>query len=122
MSATETTGAVPRRRRVRVATATVRRVKHQQAHFAEQYADTTTAIERFVVLVRALRAALAPGAHQVDDTESALERINALLAGELDRLHTNQLTAAQHVLDRETARQHRKEGGNGNDHLAGTAA
>lgn len=122
MSATKTTGAVPRRRRVRVATATVRRVQHQQQQFAEQYADTTTPIERFVVLVRALRAALAPGAHQVDDTDSVLERINALLAGELNRLHANQRTAAQHVLDRETARQQRKEGGNGNDHLAGTAA
>lgn len=109
MSEPEQTASESRRRRVRVAEQRIRRVTSQKSTLAERYAATTTALDRFVVLTNALRAAAAPGGHQVEDSDTALDRINALLTTELDRLHDSQLTAAQRVVDREAARKKRKE-------------
>lgn len=90
------------RHRDRVAAAVLRRVASQRTTLAARYGRATTPADRFAAVADALRAAAAPGPHQVDQ-EAVDRRVTGLveqLLAAVTAIHTDQETAAQRVLER----------------------
>lgn len=104
------TDAQPRRR-VTVATAVLRRVQVQARRFAVDYAQATTPQQRFATAVSALRAAAAPGRHQVntDDVAYRLNHLTTEIVTLLEHLHAQQQAAAHTVIRAEQRRVERNE-------------
>lgn len=99
------------RRRVRVALATLRRVRGQRERFATEYGKAVTAQERFAAAANALRAAAADGAHQPDPDEVArrLNRITDSITTLLSELHEAQQDQADKTLRADQRRIERNE-------------
>ncbi|RSN06003.1 hypothetical protein DMC63_37995 [Streptomyces sp. WAC 05977] len=103
--------APKQRRRVRVALATLRRVRGQRERFATEYGKATTAQERFAAASTALRAAAADGAHQPDPDAVArrLDRITDAITTLLTELHEIQENQATKTLRADERRVERNE-------------
>lgn len=120
------------RRRVRVALATLRRVRYQRERFATEYGAATTAQGRFAAAANTLRAAAADGSHQPDPDEAArgLSRITELITALIIELHERQEDQANHTIradERRIERNERRRGHDGRSRVqpgtdAGTAA
>lgn len=100
-----------KRRRDRVAESALRRIDTQRAATATRYGRAGTDRERLAVLVDALAAATAPGAHQIPDDALARFTGPAITAvrDALDGLHDAQRRRAQKTLSTETERRKRRD-------------
>lgn len=109
--------APKQRRRVRVALATLRRVRYQRDRFATEYGAATTAQQRFAASVNTLRAAAADGSHQPDPDEAArrLDRITELITALIIELHEIQEDQAEHTIRADQRRIERNERRRGHD-------
>ncbi|WP_431879169.1 hypothetical protein [Amycolatopsis sacchari] len=99
------------RRRVRVALATLRRVRSQRDRFATEYGKAVTAQQRFAAASNALRAAAADGPHQPDPVEVArrLDRITDAMTTLLTELHEAQQDQADKTIRADQRRIERNE-------------
>lgn len=105
------------RRRVEVAHLNQKRVRGQQDRFANEYGKAQTTQQRFAVTAGALRAAAAPGRHQVDQAavDRELDRLTNLMRNVLTQLHETQYAHATKVIRTDERRIERNERRLGSD-------